>query len=566
MAATNSENSGNTLSRRQLMGWLSATGIGTAAFHRALTVQAASATEVTVEMVKQAEWVSGIELTDEQRDETATGLTRTLRDLEALRSYDVGYDTWPALKMHLLPGEQEAEARETTGEDQSNYRPQERPDNDEDLAFLPLRKQHDLLRRGEISATYLTEVYLKRLKQFNPLLKFVVNFTEEAAMEKAKLLDAPKSRRLRAFNPLTGIPYGAKDLMAYPGYPTTWGAPQFKDRVIDHKAYVLEKLDAQDAILVAKLSLGALAMGDRWYGGPTMNPWDVEQGASGSSAGSASATAAGCVGFSIGSETLGSIVSPSIRCGVTGLRPTFGRVSRDGCMALSWSMDKLGPICRSADDCGFVFQTIQGKGGDDPSVVDKPFDWPQMVSMKSLKVGYIEGKQTVDEREELQILKDRGAKLVPIELPKSVPTWPLTTILFSEAASQFDPLTRAGVEEGLNSWPAIFRRGEYVPAVEYLRALRIRRRLQEEMRVLMNKIDFFVSSGGDELLITNMTGHPSIAMPSGFIEKGDNGETYEPQSIQFVGRLYDEVTILNAARAFQEETEYHLRRPPLVTN
>ena len=235
-------------------------------------------------------------------------------------------------------------------------------------------------------------------------------------------------------------------------------------------------------------------------------------------------------------------------------------------MALSWSMDKLGPICRSADDCGFVFQAIQGKGGDDPSVADKPFDWPQMVSMKSLKVGYIEGQQTVDEREELQILKDRGAKLVPIELPKSVPTWPLTTILFSEAASQFDPLTRAGVEEGLNSWPAIFRRGEYVPAVEYLRALRIRRRLQEEMRVLMNKIDFFVSSGGDELLITNMTGHPSIAMPSGFIEKGDNGETYEPQSIQFVGRLYDEVTILNAARAFQGETEYHLRRPPLVTN
>ena len=193
MAATNSENSGNTLSRRQLMGWLSATGIGTAAFHRALTVQAASATEVTVEMVKQAEWVSGIELTDEQRKETATGLTRTLRDLEALRSYDVGYDTWPALKMHLLPEEQETEVRETTGEDQSNYQPQERPDNDEDLAFLPLRKQHDLLKRREISATYLTEVYLKRLKKFNPLLKFVVNFTEEAAMEKAKLLDAPRA-------------------------------------------------------------------------------------------------------------------------------------------------------------------------------------------------------------------------------------------------------------------------------------------------------------------------------------------------------------------------------------
>ena len=559
MAESTSEKNRKALNRRQLMGWLSATGIGTVSFHRALTVQATSAQEVTVEMVKQAEWISGIELTEDQRNQTAAGLTRTLRDLEALRSFEVGYDTWPALKLHLPQGQP---LRKTQPEGQGVYRPAEVPDTDEDLAFLPLRQQHDLLRRGEIKATHLTEIYLKRLKRYNPQLKFVVNLTEEVAMEKAKLIDTSKSRRSRFDTPLTGIPYGAKDLMAYPGYPTTWGAPQFKDRMIDHKAYVLEKLDAQNAVLVAKLSLGALAMGDQWYGGPTRNPWNIEQGSSGSSAGSASATAAGCVGFSIGSETLGSIISPSIRCGVTGLRPTFGRVSRDGCMALSWSMDKLGPICRSADDCGFVLQAIQGKGGDDPSVVDRSFEWPHTVDFKELKVGYIEGAQDVRDREELQILKQRGVKLVPIQLPKDIPTWPLATILYSEAASQFDPLTREGIEEGLNSWPALFRRAEYVPAVEYIRALRIRRQMQEKMQKLMSEIDLFVSSGGDELLITNMTGHPSIAMPSGFV---DNGESLQPQSIQFVGRLFDEVTILNAARVFQQETDYHLRRPPFVS-
>lgn len=549
----------NALNRRQLMGWLSATGIGTAAFQRALAAQATAATEVTVEMVKQAEWISGIELTDEQRTQTASGLTRTLSDLDALRSFDVGYDTWPAVKLHLQSGQQ---ARPTRAEDRSNTRPVDAPSHDEDLAFLPLRDQHDLLRRGEISATYLTEVYLKRLKKHDPQLKFVVNLTEELAMEKARSLDASQSYRLRKSNPLTGIPYGAKDLMAYPGYPTTWGAPQFRDRVIDHKAHVLDKLDAEGAVLVAKLSLGALAMGDKWYGGPTRNPWNATQGSSGSSAGSASATAAGCVGFSIGSETLGSIISPSIRCGVTGLRPTFGRVSRDGCMALSWSMDKLGPICRSADDCGFVLEAIQGEGGDDPSAVNMPFDWPRTVDFKSLKVGYIEGEHDVKDREELQILKGRGVQLVPIQLPGDIPTWPLATILFAEAASQFDPLTREGVEEGLNSWPAIFRRSEYIPAVEYIRALRVRRRMQDRMQKLMSEVDLFVSSGGDELLITNMTGHPSIAMPSGFIE---NGDFSQPQSIQFVGRLFDEVTILNAAKAFQQETDYHLRRPPMVS-
>ena len=559
MTESTSEKNRNALNRRQLMGWLSATGIGTVSFHRALAVQATSAQEVTVEMIKQAEWISGIELTEDQRIQTADGLTRTLQDLQALRSFEVGYDTWPALKLHLQPGQT---PRKSKPEDQGSYRRAEVPGSDEDLAFLPLRQQHDLLLRGEIKATHLTEIYLSRLKKYNPQLKFVVNLTEEVAMEKARLLDTSKHRRSGFSKPLTGIPYGAKDLMAYPGYPTTWGAPQFKDRVIDHKAYVLEKLDAQDAVLVAKLSLGALAMGDQWYGGPTRNPWNIAQGSSGSSAGSASATAAGCVGFSIGSETLGSIVSPSIRCGVTGLRPTFGRVSRDGCMALSWSMDKLGPLCRSADDCGFVFEAIQGKGGDDPSVVDVPFEWPQTVDFKKLKVGYIEGEQDVKDREELQILKERGVKLVPIQLPKDIPTWPLVTILYSEAAAQFDPLTREGIEEGLNSWPALFRRAEYVPAVEYIRALRIRRRMQEKMQKLMSEIDFFVSSGGDELLITNMTGHPSIAMPSGFI---DNGESRQPQSIQFVGRLFDEVTILNAAKVFQQQTDYHLRRPPLVS-
>jgi Asp-tRNA(Asn)/Glu-tRNA(Gln) amidotransferase A subunit family amidase len=432
------------------------------------------------------------------------------------------------------------------------------PDDDVDLAYMSIADQSRLIRSGQISSLELTQMYLRRLKKFDPVLRFSVNLTEELALKQAKGVRHTR-KRLGEWHPLRGIPWGAKDLIAYPEYPTTWGAPQFKDRILNAKATVAAKLDQVGAVLVAKLALGALAMGDKWYGGPTKNPWNPAQGSSGSSAGSASATAAGCVGFSLGSETLGSIMSPSRRCGVTGLRPTFGRVSRQGCMSLSWSMDKLGPICRSAEDCALVFQAIHGGDGLDPSAVDRPFHWPVKVNMKRISVGYVDDGRKLADREALQVFKDRGCKLVEIQLPSELPTWPLTNILYAEAAAQFDPLTRAGVEEGLNSWPRLFRRAEFLPAVEYLRAQRIRSKLQDEMQQVMQQVDVFVDGGRDEALITNMTGHPAIAMPSGFVERAG---VRQPVSVQLTGRLYDETTILALAQLFQSETDYHLQRPP----
>ena len=543
--------------RRKLLTWLGATGVGTIVFQKALAAQVEDTGKVTVEMVAQAEWIAGIELSETQRAETATGLQNLMRELNALRDVDVGYDTWPALSFRVKPNAKPLPVHPlAVRSDPKNELAT--PDEDVDLAYMSITQQSRLIRSGQISSLELTQMYLRRLKKLDPTLKFYVNLTEELALEQAAAVDRTRNR-LGEWHPLRGIPWGAKDLIAYPKYPTTWGAPQFKDRILNTKATVAAKLDQVGAVLVAKLALGALAMGDKWYGGPTKNPWNPAQGSSGSSAGSASATAAGCVGFSLGSETLGSIMSPSRRCGVTGLRPTFGRVSRQGCMSLSWSMDKLGPICRSAEDCALVFQAIHGGDGLDPSAVDRPFHWPVKVNMKRISVGYVDDGRKLADREALQVFKDRGCKLVEIQLPSELPTWPLTNILYAEAAAQFDPLTRAGVEEGLNSWPKLFRRAEFLPAVEYLRAQRIRSKLQDEMQQVMQQVDVFVDGGRDEALITNMTGHPAIAMPSGFVERAG---VRQPVSVQLTGRLYDETTILALAQLFQSETDYHLQRPP----
>jgi Asp-tRNA(Asn)/Glu-tRNA(Gln) amidotransferase A subunit family amidase len=544
--------------RRKILTWLGAAGAGTFVFQKALAAQVEGTGTVTVEMVAQAEWIAGIELNETQRAETAGGLQNLMRELEALRNVDIGYDTWPALSFRVKPSSKPLPVHplDIPRDPRTELKT---PDDDVDLAYMSIAEQSRLIRSRQISSLELTQMYLRRLKKFDPTLKFYVNLTEELALEQAAGVDRTRNR-LGEWHPLRGIPWGAKDLIAYPAYPTTWGAPQFKDRILNAKATVAAKLDQVGAVLVAKLALGALAMGDKWYGGPTKNPWNPAQGASGSSAGSASATAAGCVGFSLGSETLGSIMSPSRRCGVTGLRPTFGRVSRQGCMSLSWSMDKLGPICRSAEDCALVFQAIHGADGLDPSAVDRPFHWPVKVNMKRISVGYVDDGRKLADREALQVFQNRGCKLVEIQLPSELPTWPLTNILFAEAAAQFDPLTRAGVEEGLNSWPGLFRRAEFLPAVEYLRAQRIRSKLQDEMQQVMQQVDVFVDGGRDEALITNMTGHPAIAMPSGFVERAG---VRQPVSVQLTGRLYDETTILALAQLFQSETNYHLQRPPL---
>ncbi|MGH7576320.1 MAG: amidase, partial [Longimicrobiales bacterium] len=372
--------------------------------------------------------------------------------------------------------------------------------------------------------------------------------------------------------PLHGIPWSAKDLLATRGYRTTWGAKPYEDQMIDLDATVVERLDAAGAILVAKLTLGALAQGDVWYGGRTRNPWNPEQGSSGSSAGSSAATVAGLVGFAIGTETLGSIVSPSTRTGATGLRPTFGRVSRHGAMALVWSMDKIGPICRSVEDCALVFDAIRGPDGHDPTLRDVPFNWAATVRPADLRIGYyssaFDSQESDRDRERkpfddatLDVLRSLGANLIPIETPAQYPLGALRSAILSvEAAAAFDELTRSGRDQLMerSSWPNTFREARLVPAVEYIQAMRVRTLVMQAMHEVMRDIDVLVapSFAGNALLLTNLTGHPCVVLPNGFRPDGT------PVSISFIGKLYGEAEALALAKAYQDATEFHTRVPP----
>lgn len=548
------------LPRRTLLKALAALGVGTPVFQRALAAQAEKTAKITPEMVKQAEWIAGLDLTEDERKHAASALEETLNDIAALRKIEITYDVPPALAFHPdtagLPSTEPVKRNQARPTE--SHAPK-RPDSSETLAFLPVTELSALLRARELSSTELTKLYLDRLKRFDPLLKCVVTLTEELALKQAARVDAELAAGLYR-GPLHGIPWGAKDLIAYPGYPTTWGAPHWKDRVINEKATVAARLEEAGAVLVAKLSLGALAMGDQWYGGKTRSPWDPRQGSSGSSAGSASAVAAGLVGFAIGSETLGSIVSPCQACGATGLRPTFGRVSRQGCMTLAWSMDKLGPIARSIEDCALILDAIHGADGFDPSAVDQPFPWPPNISLRTLKVGYLDQKDhPADSREDLKILRDLGVTLLPIELPKDLPAWAVTLMLGVEAAAVFDDLTRHHISEGLNSWPAAFRQNQFVPAVEYLRAARVRTLLIRSMAKLMSTVDLYIGNG-DDLAITNLTGHPTAVLPFAFTEKEGRSR---PGSLTFTARLYAESPLLALAQAFQQSAGHHLSHPPL---
>ena len=448
------------------------------------------------------------------------------------------------------------------------------PANLEELAFSPVAELAKLVRTRQITATDLTKMYLGRLKKYGPKLLCVVTLTEATALEQARKADeeiAAGSYR----GPLHGIPWGAKDLLATKGVRTTWGSAAYKDQVPDANATVVDRLEAAGAILVAKLSMGELAMGDVWFGGETKNPWNYEQGSSGSSAGSASAVAAGLVGFAIGTETWGSIVSPSTRCGTTGLRPTYGRVSRAGAMALSWTMDKIGPIARTAEDCALVFDSIRGPDGKDLTVVGLPFNYDAAQDLGSIRVGYLvtafEEKAAKEEEKAakandaaaLEVFRGLGVTLVPFELP-SIPPEPLAVILDAEAAAAFDELTRSGrdrllVEQDAGAWPNIFREGRLIPAVEYIQANRVRTLLMEDMARRMKGIDVYIAPSFAEgnLLLTNLTGHPAVVLPDGFDAKG------APTSISLVGSLYGEAKLLRLAKAFQDATAFHRKHPVL---
>ncbi|HMQ61246.1 MAG TPA: amidase [Flavilitoribacter sp.] len=438
------------------------------------------------------------------------------------------------------------------------------PANKDDLAFYTVAQLGALLRSKKITSLELTEFFLARLKKFDPQLHCVITLTEDLAREQAKRADREIAQG-KFRGPLHGIPYGAKDLLAQKDYKTTWGAMPYKDQMLDYDATVISKLDAAGAVLVAKLTMGALAWGDVWYGGMTRNPWDPSTGSSGSSAGSASSVSAGLLPFAIGTETLGSIVSPSTVCGVTGLRPTFGRVSRAGAMALCWSLDKIGPICRSAEDCAMVLQAIAGPDLKDQSVIDAAFNYQtNWKNNRKLKVGYL--KTAFDrnypfhsqDSTALQTLRDMGYELVPIELPNM---GDIGFILDAEAAAAFDDLTRSGRDDLLvrqikRAWPNVFRQARFIPAVEYIRANRLRAKLIENMAKVFDGIDLYVnpSFASASLAITNYTGHPSITVPDGFRDG-------KPTSITFTGKLFDEGTIVAVAQAFQERTDFEGRRP-----
>jgi Asp-tRNA(Asn)/Glu-tRNA(Gln) amidotransferase A subunit family amidase len=475
-----------------------------------------------------------------------------------MRVFPIAHDVPPAISFNPAPWQPPScEPARRDAEPIVRAAPK-KPDAAEDLAFLPVTALAALIRARQVSSVELTKLYLERLRKYDPVLYCVVSYTDDLALKQAEQADREIAAG-RYRGPLHGIPWGAKDLIAYPGYKTTWGAAPFREQILDTKATVARRLEEAGAVLIAKLTLGALAMGNRWFGGSTRNPWDPKRGSSGSSAGPGAAMAAGLVGFSIGSETLGSIISPSRTCGVTGLRPTFGRVSRHGCMTLSWSMDKLGPMCRSVEDCALVLAAIHGFDGFDPSAIDRPFSWPPPRDLRSLKVGYIE-KDGPNDREELRVLRDLGARLVPIKLPtdSEYPLAALNLILDTEAATVFDELTRKGITEGLNAWPNIFRLGQFVPAVEYLRANRIRTQLARAMEEVMAKVDLYV--GGNDLLLTNLTGHPTVVLPNG-LRKTEDVEL--PTALTFTGRLYGETELLSVAHAYQQATGHHLKRPPM---
>lgn len=551
--------------RRRVLETLSLIGIGTTTFQRALSDEVVKQAGLTLEQITHAEWVAGITLTDEQRTALTGRLNGVRDDAEQIHKIRIQYDSLPSFRfdpemadpaVKLRASARPVWLQESGDETLSSNQPASDPDVSGDLSFQTIRELGRRLRAKQTTSVQLAEHCLKVLEEKNPTLNCVVTLTKDLALKQAERADKELASG-HDRGPLHGIPWGAKDLISVAGYPTTWGAPQFRDQNFANDARVAQRLDEAGAVLVAKLSLGALAMGDKWFNGQTKNPWNLEQGSSGSSAGSASAVAAGLVPFAIGSETLGSIVSPGRRCGVVGLRPTFGRVSRAGCMALSWTMDKIGPMARTADDCGTVLAAIHGRDDADPTTVDRWFHWPVKADLSKLRIGRITNCDTSPpDQVALDILKDLGATFVDIELPRSIPDSPLSSMLDVEAACIFQPLTRTGNTEGLNSWGDIFRASHFVSAVDYLQASRARFELMKQMARVFTSVDLYI--GGDDLGIANLTGHPCMTLP---VMMADVKPQARPLCCTLTSGLYDEATLLAVAGLVESKADVVKHRP-----
>jgi Asp-tRNA(Asn)/Glu-tRNA(Gln) amidotransferase A subunit family amidase len=462
------------------------------------------------------------------------------------------------------------------------------PTSEKDIAYAPVTKLSRWIEQRKLSSTRLTQIYLKRLQEFDPKLRCVITLTTDHAMAQARQADEEMAAG-KYRGPLHGIPWGGKDLLDTAGIPTTYGAEPYRDRVPKKDAAVVKRLDDAGAVLVAKLSLGALALNDIWFGGQTMNPWLLEEGSSGSSAGPGAATAAGLVGFSIGSETGGSIVSPSMRCGVTGLRPTYGRVPRTGAMTLCWSLDKLGPMTRSVEDTLLVLHAISGPDAGDLASVPSHLDFDANTTVKGLRVGYFpkwmqEAPATEVDRAALKAVEQAGMK--PVEV--SIPDWPydsLNLILFAESAAAFEDLTLSGGVSELkaqvpDAWPNIFRQSRFLSAVDFVQADRFRRKVAEEIARVFSNVDLLlVPSLRDEMLvITNFTGHPSLTLRAGFVEVSEARSDWAPEpqhplpkfspsrrvphGVTLIGRLFDEGTLGSAGLALERIFSVTDQRPP----
>lgn len=537
-----------------------------------ITSCSSSKNEFSKKDVKRSQKLIGLDFDKQYIDTLYPYLQRNKKGFDSLRKYTLDYDVVPAVRFDPLP-------MNFIPKPQNGFPEWEIPKNvalpskKADLAFYSIPQLASLIKNKKISSLELTEFFIGRLKKYNPILECTITITEEMAIEQAKKMDT----ELAAGNYrgiLHGIPYGVKDLMAVEGYKTTWGAEPYRDQQIEMTASVVQKLQDAGGVLVAKLVSGSLARGDVWFDGKTKNPWDTTQGASGSSAGSGSATSAGLVPYALGTETLGSILSPSTRNGITGLRPTYGRVSRHGVMSLSWSMDKVGPMARSAEDCAIVYSVITGKDPKDGMTTNYPDGFDPTKDYKSLRIGYLKKdieKDSSDSKANLdkaiETFKKMGLTLNEVELPKDVPYNSFDVILRAEAGAFFDDMVRAEevdkmVEQTQRSRANSLRQARFIPAVEYIQANRQRQVLIEKMQAIMKDYDVLISpSSGNRLSITtNLTGHPAISIPTGLDEKK------HPTSITLVSNLYDEASILLLAKAFQDQTEFDEMHPEGYTD
>ena len=563
------------LRRRSFLTYCGSLGLSSTLFPGVLWAQSGEAQEaITTEMINHAARLAGLDFSEADVAEMVEGVNANLALYGEARALSIDQGVAPPLYFNpAVPGQIFPTERRPF---RLGVRPDlRRPTEIEEVAFWPVTHLAWLIESRQVSAVELTRMYLGRLRRYNPLLECVVTLTEDLALEQAGRADRELAEgRYRGI--LHGIPWGAKDLLAKRGYPTTWGSEAYRDQTIDMDATVVQRLEEAGAILVAKLSTGEIARGDRWFGGKqTKNPWKPDEGSGGSSAGPGSATAAGLVGFSIGSETTGSIVGPSRTCGVTGLRPTFGRVSRYGVMPVSWSLDKVGPMCRSVEDCAVVLEAIRGPDGQDLAVTDHPFNWDGNRSLEDIRVGYLQDAFEVDRsgddgdegRENdlasLDVLREVGIDLRPVRLPESAGMDALQMLLVDEAAA-FDELVLTGridllIQDREEPEDMLMRVARLIPAVEYLQMNRQRMLMMQETAEALQDVDVYVAphGGGPTTSANNLTGHPGITVPNGFAPDGT------PTGILFVGQLYAEAEAMAVAKAYQDATDWHTRRPEI---